>query len=59
VTVVAAYGMYKLAQSNEDVRDAIVAASEAVEAVTAKGMDIARTAAMRSPVLAIRGRMPS
>jgi hypothetical protein len=47
-TVAAGYGMYKLAQSSADVRDAIVTASDALEVVTAKGMDVAKTAAIET-----------
>jgi hypothetical protein len=46
VTVAAGYGVYKLAQNNTDVRDAIVTASDTAVAVAAKGVTISKTAAI-------------
>jgi len=48
VTMAAGYGVYKLAQNNADVRDAIVTASDTAAAAAAKGVEIAKTAAIEA-----------
>jgi hypothetical protein len=46
VTVAAGYGVYKVAQNNANVRDAIVTVSDTAAAVAARGGDIAKTVAI-------------
>jgi hypothetical protein len=48
VTVAAGYGVYKLAQNNADVRDAIVMVSDTAAAVAAKGVAISKTGAIEA-----------